>query len=239
MGSHLNLCHKQRDDVAHGGQDFQLSTDVHTLPGARLAKYRCQQFQRFFLDFVSSKWILRPTLESGYPLFQSATVSRDYLDDGLAFRSCAAQLRIANERDPLLEIEHPGVFHALKRMGRLEGKLAVQQSHGERVLQVDIGHLPVIYGANAAFGKAGGDALYLVGAELVLRHEAEQSFDSRLDGETDAVLFDVGQHDLVAAAQPRRQFLRPGGVGKGGQEIAVPDKDIVNSGVAALEHSGG
>src|SRR5262249_56146661 len=106
-----------------------------------------------------------------------------------------------------------GVVKGHKRMARIEGKVAGQQSHGERVLQVDIGHLPVIYGASAAFGKAGGDTLYLVGAELVLRHEAEQSFDSRLDGETDAVLFDVGQHDLVAAAQLRRQFLRPGGVG--------------------------
>ena len=68
----------------------------------------------------------------------------------------------------------------------------------------------------------------------MLSHEAEQPFDSRLDGEPDAVLFDVGQHDLVAAAQLRRQLLRPGGVGKGGQEIAVPDKDIVDAGVAAL-----
>jgi hypothetical protein len=78
-------------------------------------------------------------------------------------------------------------------MGRLEGKLAVQQSHSERVLQVDIGHLAVIYGASAAFGKAGGDALYVVGSKLVLRYEAEQPFDSRLDGEPDAVLLDVGQ----------------------------------------------
>src|SRR5262244_479694 len=234
IGTQLNLCPQERAEVPHAGESFQLSNGVHQLPGTRLAKDWLQQFQGFFLYFVSGERILRPALKGGHPLFQPATVSRDYLDDGLAFRSCAAQLWVSNERDLLPQIEDPGVFHALKGMGRLEGKLAVQQSHGERVLQVDIGHLPVIYGASAAFGKAGGDALYMVGSELMLRHEAKQPFDSRLDGEPDAVFFDVGQHDLVAAAQLRRQLLRPRGVGKSGQEIAVPNKDIVNAGVTVL-----
>src|SRR5215475_12436974 len=125
IGTHLNLCPQQRAEVAHAGESFQLSNGVHQLPGARLAKDWLQQFQGFFLDFVSSQWILRPALEGGHPLFQPATVSRDYLDDGLAFRSCTAQLWVSNERDLLPQIEDPGVFHALKGMGCFEGKLAV------------------------------------------------------------------------------------------------------------------
>src|SRR4029077_19773057 len=110
IGTHLNLCPQQRAEVPHAGESIELCNGVHQLPGARLAKDRLQQFQGFFLYFVSGQWILRPALESGHPLFQLAAVSRDYLDDGLAFRSCAAQLRVANERDLLLQIEHPGSF---------------------------------------------------------------------------------------------------------------------------------
>src|SRR5437870_5948593 len=57
---HLNLCPQQRAEVPHAGESFQLSNGVHQLPGARLAKDRLQQFQGFFLDFVSGQWILRP-----------------------------------------------------------------------------------------------------------------------------------------------------------------------------------
>ncbi len=110
--------------------------------------------------------------------------------------------------------QHRGVAHARDVVRGLERDGAVDQHHGDHVLQADVGDVAVVHHRGFAGAEPHAHLSHLLGVERPPFQQDLQRVERRLDRRADRPFLDVGADDLVALAElldraaPDRRWAR-------------------------------
>src|SRR5262249_22906016 len=131
-------------------------------------------------------------------------------EDGRARGRGGHQLLVGHRLGELAHRQHLRVAHAGGVVNAGEGRAAVDDHHGDEVLQADIRNGAVVDDVQPVCRHVDHDAPDLAGAHRRILEQRRNAVEHRLQRRADGPFLDRRVHDLVALAKLGDEFIRLG-----------------------------